>query len=79
MGKMASVGRVILWMCLATGIGCLIYALHILLAWPAAPPNPSDTSVFSTNTLDAMSVAWLGLALIAVALIVGHFVWQSEE
>jgi hypothetical protein len=35
--------------------------------------------MFSTNTMDAMSVAWLGLALTAVALIVGHFVWQSEE
>jgi len=77
--QMASVGRAIFWICLTTGIGCLIYALHMLLEWPAPQPDPSATSMFSTNTMDAMSVAWWGLALIAVALVVGHFVWQSEE
>ena len=76
---MASVGRVIFWMCLATGVGCLIYALHILLAWPEPPPDPLDTSAFSINTIAAFIVAWVGLALIAVALVVGHFVWESED
>jgi hypothetical protein len=74
---MASVGRVIFWMCLATGIGSLIYALHILLAWPEPPPDP--LAALSINTIAASIVAWFGLALIAVALVVGHFVWQSDD
>jgi len=76
---MATVGRVIIWMFLATGVGCLIYALHILLAWPEPPPNPLDTPALSINTIAASIVAWGGLALIAVALLVGHFVWQSDD
>ena len=77
--QMATVGRVIVWMCLATGVGFLIYALHILLAWPEPPPDPLDVSAFSINTIAASIVAWCGLALIAVALLVGHFVWQSDD
>jgi hypothetical protein len=76
---MAAVGRVIFWMCLATGVGSLIYALHILLAWPEPPPDPLDASAFSINTIAASIVAWCGLALIAVALVVGHFIWHSDD
>jgi hypothetical protein len=76
---MATVGRVIVWMCMSTGVGCLIYALHILFSWPEPPPNPLDTSALSINTIAASVVAWGGLALIAVALLVGHFVWQSDD
>jgi hypothetical protein len=55
---MATVGRVIVWMCMSTGVGCLIYALHILFAWPEPPPNPLDTSALSINTIAASVVAW---------------------
>jgi len=52
--SLASAGRVIFWMCLATGVGCLISALHILLAWPEPPPDPLEA--FSINTIDFSSV-----------------------
>lgn len=77
--QMAAVGRVIFWMCLATGVGSLIYALHILMAWPEPPPDPLAAPAFSINTIAASIVAWCGLALIVVALLVGHFVWQSDD
>ncbi len=38
--QMATVGRVIVWMCLDTCVGCLIYALHILLAYIGFSPSP---------------------------------------
>ena len=71
-------GRVIFWVFLVAGIGCLGYALYILLAWPAPPPDPLGSSWITNNMLTAFAVGWLGLALITAALL-AHLLGESDH
>jgi hypothetical protein len=80
-GLWRMIGRTAFAICLSIGLVCIGYAMYIYFAWPVPPTDPdtAELSWISENSVSALVVAWLGLAVIAAGWMVRLIIEKADE
>ena len=74
---MGQAGRIAYWLFLFAGVGCLCFAVYILLAWPAPHADPLATWTVPKWAF-ALMLAWFGAGFAILARLTRHLFEDLE-